>query len=73
MLNMAKVKKIGCMTVFLCQIHSFRVRISCGKVSRMALRDVMKGGISCMGIYPRRASARTRQPEREQEHTHQHH
>ncbi len=50
--------------VFLCQIHSFWVRISYGKFfSSMALYDVMKGGTSCMGIYPRRVH--THRPERE--------
>ncbi len=66
-------KTFGRITVFLCQIHSFRVRISFRKFSSMALHDVMKRGIPCMGISPGRASARTRQPEREQEYTHQHH
>ncbi len=50
--------------VFLCQIHSFWVRISYGKFfSSMALYDVMKGGTPCMGIYPRRVH--THRPERE--------
>ncbi len=60
--------------VFLCQIHSLPGSYKFRKVfSIMALYDVMKGRIPCMGSSPRRACAHANQNERKSMAMNMHH